>query len=376
MEEILNLPEEAFKKTYNECMRTKITDLDFSGIGLLEQPDLHELSWATKLDLSRNSIRNVKRELFPPNIKELCLDQNKIQNFTASDIPESVTVITIINNRLSIFDGINFKNVVKLDVSLNVIEFFTFPPNIVKADISGNCLVSIDDFPNSLVKLICNDNKLTNFQKINDNLKYIDMSDNVFKELPMFPESMQYIIAKNNDIDKIWWIPENLVVLDLDNNRIKELSYSIIKFPKSLKCLDFSNNMINDLPDLPLGIEEVYLEGNRLEEVPFIPITVKVLDVSDNCLNQIPNDLKKRNIKLKYSNNLISHDSDEEFNLYRSSSSDEEYIRNMFNCNNYIPPKEQKNNNFKETKISNVTEPVKIIKPTYIYIVHKKRVTV
>lgn len=405
MEEIqntgINLTDLVIKCTIQENMLNQATDLNFSGMNLMEQPDLHELTFAIRLDLSRNNLKKLKKELFPPNIKELCLDQNKIRTLLHTDIPESVEVLRIVNNKLEHFDGTNFKNIKKMDMSVNVLETFIFPPNVTKVNISNNVINIIGDFPKDLIRLDCSDNRIINFPKINDKLIYIDMSNNEIREFPTFPDSVQHIIGKNNDIHEIWYIPENLIELDLDDNRIKEISMYTVQFPKTLKSLNLANNMIIHLPDLPFGVEEVYLQNNRLEEVPpNIPLSVKLLDVSDNCLENIPLELKKRNIKLKYSSNLIINSSDDELNtFYHSShSDDDEFIRNMFNANTKRKSdndsiygsesiKSDFYNNFEEKKpdfdnkiygynpeqsnYSNLQNQKK-----YIYIVHKKRVTV
>ncbi|MCJ7637912.1 MAG: hypothetical protein MUO21_10520, partial [Nitrososphaeraceae archaeon] len=379
----------------DESMNTRSSELVLSGVDLYDQPDLSKLTWVEKLDLSRNNLKKVSKELFPPNIKLLCLDQNKIVNFTHQDIPESVNNLMMCCNQIVHFDGTNFSNIKKINLSVNCLESFIFPPNANKVDISTNALEKVGDFPENLVKLICNDNMIVSFPSINNKLVYIDISSNKFSEMPPFPDTMKHIVAKENYISDIWFIPENIIEFNVENNRLRNLNSYTVQFPLSLRLLNLSDNMLNDIPELPVGVVEVYISGNRIDELPKIPQSVKVLDISDNCLPKIPEELKKRCIKLKYDNNLIHDDSDD---LYHSSSQEDNLFGSMFD----IPPKKTQDvlDYFKkDTKSSspNVTyysgnnahnvygyqfgtstysysqSPPK---PKYIYISHKKKVVV
>ena len=47
------------KRLVSECIQDKTTDLLLDDLGLVEVPDLHELYWVEKLDLSKNHIIKV-----------------------------------------------------------------------------------------------------------------------------------------------------------------------------------------------------------------------------------------------------------------------------------------------------------------------------
>ena len=378
------------KRLVSECIQDKTTDLLLDDLGLVEVPDLHELYWVEKLDLSKNHIIKVTRNLFPPNLKILILNQNNIKYLDHKDIPESVEVLKLLANQIGHFDGSDFKALLKLNISVNCLERFYFPPNIIRLDISTNTLETIGHFPETLLKIKCNDNMFTSFPYINNNLVYADISSNRFSEMPPFPESIEYIIATENYISDLWYIPEKVKVFNLGNNRLRNLHEYTIEFPKTLIMLNLADNMLSEIPSLPIGVQDVYLSGNRLEALPEIPMTVKILDISDNCLSSVPDELKKRGIKLKYDNNLIQEDSDE-LDLYRSTSPDDTLFGTMFDVhpkkkpdildyfkkdtptvtyyNGYNP---NHTYNFKSTTVNTPS----YYTPKYIYIKHKKSVVV
>ncbi len=374
----------------DECKKYNSIELVLSGLGICDQPNLSDLIWVEKLDLSKNNLKKITGELFPPNLKLLCLNQNKLTNISHSDIPKSVEILFASTNQIVHFDGKEFKNVKKLDLSVNCLESFVFPPNAEKVDISTNTLEKVGDFPENLTKLLCNDNMLTEFSYINNKLIFIDISNNKFSEMPPFPDTIESIYAEENYITELWYIPEKVKILSVKNNRLRNLYSQTVELPKCLQVLDFSDNMLSEMPELPMGIQEVHFSGNRIEELPKIPLSVKVLDISDNCLPKIPEELKKRNIKLKYDNNLIQEDSDND--LYRSSDDDNLFGR-MFDppakktqntldyyCRNDDSPKVTYYSGFNPNAYTlgtttysyNYSPP----KPKYIYIAHKKKVVV
>jgi Leucine-rich repeat (LRR) protein len=294
-----------------DCTIYNKADLSLKELKLDEIPDLHDLWWVEKLDLSCNNIRTVNRENLPKNLKVLFLNQNKLKDIKHSDIPDFVEALNLMSNEICHFDGSQFKNLIKLNISVNCLETFYFPPGLMKADVSINVLKEIDEFPETLLKISCEDNLLDEIKYINNNLQYINISDNKFTELPNFPESMETIIAKNNVIEDLWYIAENVIELNLENNRIKNFYNYTVEFPKSLKILNLNDNMLSEIEiELPEGIEEIYLKSNRLENLPNIPESVKILDVSDNCLNEMPQKIKDMHIQLNYSNNLLADSND------------------------------------------------------------------
>ena len=363
-----------------ECTVYTKPDLSLDNLKLDEIPDLRDLWWVERLDLSDNNIKLIKREHLPNNLKTLFLSSNKIKNIKYTDFPEFIEVLNLMSNEICHFDGSQFKKLIKLNISVNCLETFDFPPNIIKLDISTNAIKELGEMPETLLKINCEDNLLEEIKYINNNLQYINISDNKFNELPNFTESIETIIAKNNTIEDLWYIPENVIVLNLENNRIKSFYDYTVEFPNSIKVINFNDNMLSEFEiEIPEGIEEIYLKSNRLEKLPNIPKSVKILDISDNCLNIIPKEIKDREIQLSYSNNLLE-DSDScndsgyelEFLFGNKKNNKSNNILDYFPENNRSTIYSH-NSSYDYPFISHNPVPPK---KKYIYIEHKRRVVV
>ena len=308
----MSMETEVVAKRIHECRIQTQKGLKLNNLNLTEIPDIASLWWVEELDLSSNRITKVDRKMLPDNLKLVLLNHNKISNITADDLPLHVDMLNLQGNEIKCFDGSKFQNLIKLNISENVLTTFYFPPKLVKLDISNNRLEEIDEFPDTLLKFNCEDNMLEDLENINNNLLYINISNNRFKELPNLPESVETIIAKDNNIENFWYLPENAVTIDLANNRISDFYGFTFEFPSSLKTLNLNDNLLTEFTlELPEGLETLLLKSNRLETLPDIPKSVKVLDISDNCLNKILPELKSRNISINYENNLME-DSDNE----------------------------------------------------------------
>ncbi|AYV76911.1 MAG: hypothetical protein Barrevirus3_31 [Barrevirus sp.] len=330
----------------SECVKDKSESLSLIDLNLNELPDLKSLTWVHKLDLSKNNLTKIDINLLPPNLTYLCLNQNKIVELLADQIPETVTTLLCQCNRLINFSGDTFKNLINLDLKVNCLTSFTFPLTVKKVNISSNSLAKLGHFPETLIKFKCTNNMLSELPYINNGLTHINISKNHFRELPSFPDTIETVIAVENCISDIWYINKGLKVLNLRNNRLRSICCYTIDFPDSLRVLDLSDNTLDKIPDLNEGIIELYLRKNRFFEVPRIPRSVKILDMSDNCLEEVPRELKKRDIKFNYEMNTLLHDSDNSFDpdedrdddrdLYRSgtpspSSFDDTILRDFFN---------------------------------------------
>ena len=103
-------------------------------------------------------------------------------------------------------------------------------------------------------------------------------------------------------------------------------------------------------------------------------MSVKILDISDNCLNEIPKEIKDSKIQLKYENNLLD-DSDDgsghelDFLFGNHNKTNNVTYSNSQNILDYFP--ERENSHYQYPFVS-YSPP----KPKYIYIKHKKRIIV
>jgi Leucine-rich repeat (LRR) protein len=303
----------------NASLVNKNKILKLQNLNLTEMPDLHTHTWIEDLNLGNNGISMIKKEYLPPNLKRLDIYKNKIRNLTVYDIVDSIKSLSISYNPIISFDGTRFTNLTRLDIFGTNLQFFQYPPNLTHLDISSNNLINLQDCPESLYKLDCSSNHLTYLPIINsNNTKFtkINFSDNQILEFPKLPDTVKIIQGKKNRISEIKSLPKNLENLDMSDNRINSLSCVL---PASLTILNLSDNFIMHMPDLPTNIEEVDLSGNQLIALKIIPESCKKFDCSNNSLTEIPEELLKRDMFLKYTQNAIqSNDSDESNNAIES----------------------------------------------------------
>lgn len=74
--------------------------------------------------------------------------------------------------------------------------------------------------------------------------------------------------------------------INLSNNKIKSIDGSV--FPKTLKCLIVSNNILECLINLQEGLEILICKNNRLTNIDGLPSTLQILDCSFNKFSSIP----------------------------------------------------------------------------------------
>ena len=93
---------------------------------------------------------------------------------------------------------------------------------------------------------------------------------------------------ENTGINTLSELPPNIVNLIIKHNNIKILDGSVI--PSSVKILVFTDNCTTEIVGLKEGLTEVAISSNKLSNVCQIPMSVVILDISDNkVLTNIPN---------------------------------------------------------------------------------------
>ena len=114
------------------------------------------------------------------------------------------------------------------------------------------------------------------------------------KTIASFPKEvllfnwLQTLNLENTGINTLSEFPPNLVNLIIKHNNIKILDGSVI--PSSVKILVFTDNLTTEIVGLKEGLTEVALSSNKLSNICQIPMSVSILDISDNkMLTSIPN---------------------------------------------------------------------------------------
>lgn len=312
---------------HNKISQSSILDLSFLRLNIV--PVLSEFTWVEKLNLSNNFLTKVSN--LPPNTISITLSCNNISNIENSRFHDNLKELDISKNSLKKFDGGSFQKLKTLLINKNDLEEFIFPPNLINLDITDNKISSCLEFPNSLKKINCPNNKLDKII-VNSQLEKIDMSHNQFEIFPEFKDSIDTIISNKNSIKTITYLPSSLKVLKLNDNQIWSIQCQL---PPGLIKLDLSDNMLTNIPELPTDIEEVNVSDNRINELGNIPESVKILDCSNNHLCEIPEELKRRNIKLDYDNNFMSDDDNDDTSKSFLQNSPPEYSSNDYGINKY-----------------------------------------
>ena len=109
--------------------------------------------------------------------------------------------------------------------------------------------------PNSLEELYFDNVKNYNNKSLilPDNLKSFTNINSLIY-LSNLPNSLEKLIYKNNySLDEIPYLPNSLKIIDISNNRIEYFSND--KLPNSLKILNCKNNKLKKLPSLPNSLE-------------------------------------------------------------------------------------------------------------------------
>jgi Leucine-rich repeat (LRR) protein len=80
----------------------------------------------------------------------------------------------------------------------------------------------------------------------------------------------------------------NLIELDLSHNAFKGAVPSRV-FPNSLKTLDLSYNLLDDLTGLLScpNLTNIDVSNNRLKKIPTLPSKLQALDISHNKLSTV-----------------------------------------------------------------------------------------
>jgi len=289
---------------------TKNIILDLSQRSLDKIPEeLKEFTWIKKLIIKKNAITCVPTSDFPPDITSIDISINKIMKINGSMLTMKLVVLEVQNNRITEFDGKEFKYLKNIDLSFNELkEIKSFPPNLVEGDFSFNKIIEIKSFPLNLVTCNLSTNHLQIIAPTNSKLKFLDISHNNIKDSDeiMLNTGLQELDITDNTLQKLPKIPDTLESLIFSHNIIDEINEPL---PKSLKKLCGANNRIIIFDTIiPINIHTIDLEGNRLSE--FIDISntnIVCMNLGDNCLqnlpylNKIPLSLQELNI----SNNFI-----------------------------------------------------------------------
>jgi Leucine-rich repeat (LRR) protein len=162
---------------------------------------------------------------FCTNLEELDCSNN---NLTKLDITHNKNIKTIIchYNKLN---KINISNNIKLDMlecsnnNLTHIDNLETCINLRELYASDNKIISMKT-PPKIIRIVCSNNELTNFEVRSKELKYLNCNKNQINDLYLASEKLEELCCRFNklkyiDVSRF----SNLTQFDCDNNPLDEL---------------------------------------------------------------------------------------------------------------------------------------------------------
>lgn len=279
-----------------------LTSLNVSNNKLTEIPEI--TAPITKLDATQNQITKISKQTLKA-IKDLTFSKNQLEKFPIELKMKQTNSIVVDHNNIQEIKLSNLqlktilpKTITLIDLSFNHIE--ALPKEIFE------CLPNLQTFSMSFNKISIIPSEINKCSK----LTYLEISSNPIKTLPKIPLSLETITASNcqiESLDGVFCEPstpnryyssaeplrkkerdeeneENGVSNKLADNLSKSESHFTFS---GLKHVDFSENNLESFPNLP-NLQIINLSHNRLKKFPTITSQTRILDVSMNEIEKVP----------------------------------------------------------------------------------------
>ncbi|KAI5960109.1 uncharacterized protein KGF55_004832 [Candida pseudojiufengensis] len=266
--------------TYLNVSKTKINSIIGDNLSKLILDECKETDWnqfkfpRQIIQLSIQNSEITKFEIFEKllKLKNLNLSNNKI-------------------TRMNLNNFENLQNIDLSFNSLEELKIEDFPCSIKSIKCDSNFINKIDlEKLENLEWLQLQNNQLKSVADLNNlptNLKNLNLSSNEFQEILntefQIPKNLQFLTlnqCKIHKFDKIL-IPNSLISLNLSNNKLNFKTFEIEFYHQgksSLKFIDLSNNFFNKFNFNILNnklkkieINEINLANNMFEDIPNIP---------------------------------------------------------------------------------------------------------
>ena len=306
------------------------------------------------LDISKNNFETLPD--FPPSIKEITGNQNKISSINPCELPKLRKLFLGYNFLTSLppykaplLNEIYLNNnlITEIDTSYisSSLKYAFFQNNYI-SEISDSffqrCSPILLNFSNNRIRFI------SNLISDANELTTLCLTMNPIREImiPRIPSSLETIYIGNCDIShtqekKLFssFLTQNIEEIYLSGNSLKSLPDNLNKYSK-LKKLRASRNQITLFPKtLPESLTVLDLSYNKIQTLPEkvsnFPNLVD-FNISYNELKKIPNYISKICTNLKYFNfSFNSIDSNESIDLSRLNNLAILEIENFFGSIKY-----------------------------------------
>lgn len=255
----------------------------FLGHSRLESmPDLAEINKKT-IHLENNTIRVIYSEYLPQVCETLHASFNRIHS-----------------------DGLPFSwppNLKNLFLAYNYIQDtdgIAWPEGLKTLDLMNNPLqVWPEDLPDTLERLFLSKTDIADVEPLPRNLKLFLANTARIRQLPtVLPDSLEVLFANSNFL-RSSRLPQHwgngLKQLSLSRNHLKQFPTDL---PDSLEVLILENNEISEVPKgLPTSLRILFLKGNKICKVAVEKrkTAIQLVDLTDNELVESISDYQEKN---------------------------------------------------------------------------------
>ncbi|XP_008293420.1 toll-like receptor 9 [Stegastes partitus] len=267
------------------------------------------------LDLSQNDILSLSKNVFLGMENAVCLDLS--YNYMSQALKSGLFI--------------GMKRLVFLNLSYNRLDFYyreafsELKSTLKVLDVSNN------EFHFKMRGM----GHRFEFLQYLTNLEVLSMANNGIGmriDQRLNSRSLNYLYFNGNHLDIMWESDNNrythffqnltnLTFLDISNNGLKSVSREVLcNFPRSLKALSMSNNLLSYFPWQNVSalsdLRHLNLSQNYLFRLPFVAIefgaNLSLLDLSHNRLSYIPENFLSKTKSLQYL--YLSHNQIKELN--------------------------------------------------------------
>ena len=183
----------------------------------------------------------------PHNLEQLSCAYNNLTNLV--NLPLTLTYLDCSNCNLISLDVSYLTNLIELKCNENKLSKLSLPNSLTKLYCDSNYLTELPKLPDTLTVLYCNSNHLTELSSLPNSLIRMSCSSNKIIELVSLPESLKFLDCSSNQLSKLPRLPNLLFVLNCSTNSVRLCPD--IKHLVNLHKIICSNNLIIDIPILP-----------------------------------------------------------------------------------------------------------------------------
>jgi hypothetical protein len=234
----------------NESEKNKLLNFDGDDIKIREIPErIKTFDWVESIIIDSTSIEFI--EYMPPNVTKVVIkNNNNLQFFDASILPDCVKILNCFNNNIR--EIIGLKNGIN-DLNLSANSFIEInceiPESVTVLDISANSkLEKIPKLYNdgeNIITINMSNTSITTIDHLHDNIVKIEACRCNISVINKLPKKLTNLKAYISTIEAInCEFPEFIEEADLYNNSI----VACASFPKTIKYVDLSYNNLTTIP--------------------------------------------------------------------------------------------------------------------------------